>query len=68
MNRVEVMDQITKRLDPVSSTQNDFIGRPQNSFEGNLYFWKTLAMMKKGREQKMDQIRIFDLDEYFSED
>ena len=68
-NRVEVMDQITKRLDPVSSTQNDFIGRPQNSFEGNLYFWKTLAMMKKGREQKMDQIRIFDLDEFFdSED
>ena len=66
MNRVEVMDQITKRLDPVFSTQNDFIGRPQNSFEGNLYFWKTLAMMKKGREQKMDQIRIFDLDEFFS--
>ncbi len=66
MNRVEVMDHITQRLKPVFSTQNDFIGRPQNSFEGNLYFWKTLAMMKKGREQKMDQIRIFDLDEYFS--
>jgi len=68
MNRVEVMDSITERLRPVSSTQNDFIGRPQNSFEGNLYFWKTLAMRKKGREQKMDQIRIFDLDEYFRED
>ena len=66
MNRVEVMDHIAERLDPVFSTQNDFIGRPQNSFEGNLYFWKTLAMMKKGREQKMDQIRIFDLDEYFT--
>jgi hypothetical protein len=65
MNRVEVMDHVAQRLDPIFSTQNDFIGRPQNIFEGNLYFWKTLAMRKTGREQKMDRIRIFDLEEYF---
>jgi hypothetical protein len=65
MNRVEVMDRIAARLEPIFSIRNDFIGRPQNSFEGNLYFWKTLAMMKEGREQKMDEIRIFDLEAYF---
>ncbi len=65
MNRVEVMDQVSERLEPIFSVRNDFIGRPQNAFEGNLYFWKTLAMMKEGREQKMDRIRIFDLDAYF---
>ncbi len=66
MNRVEVMDRIAQSLDPVFSAPNDFIGRPQNSFEGNLYFWKTLALMKNGREQQMDRIRIFDLEQYFS--
>ena len=65
MNRVEVMDHVAQRVDPIYSSPNDFITRPQNSFEGNLYFWKTLAMLKKGKEQKLDQIRIFDLEEYF---
>jgi hypothetical protein len=67
-DRLEVMDHIAGKLDPVSSTRNDFIARPQNHFEGNLYFWKTLAMRKEGREQKMDQIRIFDLNDYFPRD
>lgn len=65
MNRVEVMDRIEGKLDPVFSTPNSFILRPQNTFEGNLYFWKTLALMRAGREERMDQIRIFDLDAYF---
>jgi 4-amino-4-deoxy-L-arabinose transferase-like glycosyltransferase len=65
MNRVEVMDRIAQKLDPVSSTPNELILRPQNAFEGNLYFWKTLAMMKTIRKEKMDRIRIFDLKEYF---
>ncbi len=65
MNRVEVMDRIAQALEPVSSTPNEFILRPQNTFEGNLYFWKTLAIMKAERERKMDRIRIFDLDQYF---
>jgi hypothetical protein len=65
MNRVEVMDRIAEKSNPVFSTPNEFIFRPQNSFEGNLYFWKTLAMRKTMREQKMDRIRIFDLEEYF---
>lgn len=65
MNRVEVMDQVTGQLDPVFSTSNAFILRPQNIFEGNLYFWKTLARMKRGREEYLDQIRIFDLEGYF---
>jgi hypothetical protein len=67
MNRVEVMDRIAQRLDPISTTPNDFIFRPQNSFEGNLYFWKTLAMMKAEDRHQMDQIRIFDLDEFFGD-
>lgn len=67
-DRLEVMDHIAEKLDPVFSTRNDFIGRPQNSFEGNLYFWKTLAMRKEGREQKMDRIRIFDLNDYYDKD
>ncbi len=65
MNRVEVMDRVAESLDPILSVRNDFVGRPQNSFEGNLYFWKTLALMKRERELKMDRIRIFDLDDYF---
>ncbi len=65
MNRVEVMDRVARRLHPVISVPNEFIARPQNSFEGNLYFWDTLALMKKGKTQQMDRIRIFDLQEYF---
>ena len=65
MNRVEVVDKVAQRVDPVFSTSNAFILRPQNIFEGNLYFWKTLAMMKEGAEDQMDRIRIYDLEEYF---
>jgi Dolichyl-phosphate-mannose-protein mannosyltransferase len=68
MDRVEVMDQVQRRLDPVFSTANAFILRPQNIYEGNLYFWKTRAMMNNGPEQGLDRIRIYDLEEYFGED
>ncbi len=65
MNRVEVMDRVSGALDPIFSCANPFILRHQNAFEGNLYFWKTIRMLERGREEKLDRIRIYDLAEFF---
>jgi len=65
MDRVRVLDHVASGLEPVFSVSNEFILEPQNAFEGNLYFWKTMATLRKGKQEQVDRIRIYDLKEYF---
>jgi hypothetical protein len=65
MERVEIMDRVAKDLEPTFNVSNTFILGPAFAFEGNLYFWKTLEILEKARDEEMDRIRVYDLREYF---
>ncbi len=65
-DRVKIMDHISEELEPLLSEPNTCIVQPPYAFEGNLYFWKTIEIIKKARDEEMDRIRVYDLDEYFS--
>lgn len=66
MERVEIMDRLAKDLEPILSVPNTFILEPAFAFEGNIYFWKTMEILEKARDQEMDRIRVYDLREYFA--
>ena len=64
--RVAVMDAVASRVPPERTFPNPFVREPLTVFEANLFFWDTLAILKKIPEQGLDKINIYNLDRLFT--
>jgi len=65
-DRVEVMDALAGRLEPVCEASNPFVREPLTAFEANLFFWDTLNLQSEISEMGLDKIRIYTLENRFS--
>ena len=61
------MDALAESLEPVCEASNPFVGDTLTAFEANLFFWDTLNLKSEFQEMGLDKIRIYTLENCFSQ-
>ncbi len=64
--RGRIIEDIESTISPVFTSVNACYAAPCYIFELNVFFTYTLKLVRQARQMGVDQIRIYDLDDYFS--